>query len=46
MSSIRRENTKRYKTNAGAILHTDKTRPDVTARITAFIEKKVNWLSD
>ena len=46
MRRIRRENTKIYKTHAGAILHTDTTSPDVTARITTFLEKRVNWLSD
>ena len=46
MRRIRREDTKRYKTNAGPILHTDTTSTDVTARITTLLEKRVNWLSD
>ena len=43
---IKRENTKRYKTNDVVILHTNATSPDVTDSITTVIEKKVNWLSD
>ena len=46
LKRIRRENTKRYKTNDVVNLHTNATSPDVTARISTVIEKKVNWLSD
>ena len=46
MRRIRRENTKRYKPNSGAIIHTGITSPDVIARIVTVTENKFNWLSD
>ena len=46
MRRIRREDTKRYKTNSGAILHTDTTSTDVISSITTVIEKNINWFSD
>ena len=46
MRRIRREDTNRYKTNAGAILHTYTTSHYVISGITTVIEKKVNWFSE
>ena len=40
MRHISKENTKRYKSNAGEILHNDATSTDIIARITTIPEIK------
>ena len=46
MRRIRRENANIYKSNSGAILHTDTTSPGVISRITTVAEKiqLIVWL--
>ena len=39
-SHTRRENSKRYKSKPGAILHTGATSPGVIARITTVLERR------
>ena len=40
MRRIRRENEKRYESNAGAVLHTDATSPNVIVRITTVPKRQ------
>ena len=47
MRRISRENSKIYRSNASAILHTDVTNPDYIARVTTFPEiKSTYWLTE